>query len=287
MNNLYGSLGEKDSNFISIRIEDFFKEINHEYILQNHQTDFYTILFYTNDIGRHAIDFKDFYYAPGTFLVVRKNQIHKFYHNPNATGYLLFFKEEFLNRYVNEDEIARIIQIFNEFLTSPKTQCPQEDLQGLLGLFEGIITEYDNIDDDYSPRIIRSLLHLLANLIHRIKSRNYNKIVLKKNLRDFIKFQGLVEKNYGESKKVSYYANLMGFSSKKLNSIVQFIANKPAKDFIDDVAIIKIKKELLYTNLSIKEIAFKVGFADSTNFFKYFKNRTDFTPKEYRDTYQK
>lgn len=214
--------------------------------------------------------------------MIRKNQLHRFHYQKDTKGFLLFFKEEFLNSYLNEIEIAKIIQIFNEFITSPKTQCKKEDFAELNLLFEGIYNEYKNINDAYSLQIIRSLLHVVTSLIYRAKSKTFSKLEHKKNLREFIKFQHILEKNYQISKKVKFYADAMGFSSKKLNTIIQFITSKTAKDFIDDVVIIKIKKELLYTNLSIKEVAFKTGFKDTTNFFKYFKTRTNYTPKEYR-----
>lgn len=274
------------SNFDILRIEEFLKaDINQSY-LKNHKTNFYILMFITNDVGRHAIDYNDFYYEKGTVLAIRKDQIHHFYSNPFVKGYLLLFREEFLNSYLNESEVVYTIQMFNELLTSPKTQLIGPDYNVVVKLLNSIEIETLKISDEYSQKIIRSLLHILITLIHRIKSQGYNKVQLSKYLKEFIKFQNLLEKNYRETKKVAAYAQMLGFSSKKLNSIVKYVANKPVKNFIDEVIIIKIKRYLLHTNLSVKEIAFEVGFYDPTNLYKYFKKHTKFTPDTYKKRYK-
>jgi AraC-like DNA-binding protein len=273
------------SNFKILKIQDLFQSTKRDSFTIHHKVNFYTLIFITNDIGRHSIDYKDFYYNKGTILAIRKDQIHRFYINKNVRGYLVLFKEEFLNSYLNEGEVSRIIQMFNELLTSPKTQFKEDEFNEISQLLNSIEKEFLSISDDYSLKIIRSQLHILITLIHRIKSKGHNKVQLSRYLKEFIRFQDLLEKNYSKSKKVNYYAEKLGFSTKKLNIVVKYITNKPAKSFIDDVIIIKAKRYLLHSNLSIKEIAYKLGFKDPTNLYKYFKKHTTLTPESYRKRY--
>lgn len=274
------------SDFNILKIEDLFNSENEDVITKNHKVNFYILMFITDDIGRHSIDYNDFYYTKGTILAIRKDQIHRFYINKNTKGFLLLFKEEFLNSYLNEREVAKTIQMFNELLTSPKTHLQKKEFECIHDILKQIEKEVLKISDDYSLKIIRSLLHVLISLIHRIKAKGYNKVQLSNYLKEFIKFQNLLEKNYSESKQVNYYAEKMGFSTKKLNTIVKYIANKPVKAFIDDVIIIKAKRFLLHSNLSVKEVAFKVGFKDPTNLYKYFKKHTKYTPEAYKKRYR-
>ena len=263
----YG-LESQSSDFKILKIDDLFSYANEDEFIKNHTVNYYILIFITEDIGRHSIDFNDFYYTKGTILAIRKDQIHRFYINKNVKGFLLLFKEEFLNSYLNEREVSKTIQMFNELLCSPKTQLKQEEFSCIYDLLKQIEKEFLKISDNYSQKIIRSLLHVLITLIHRIKAKGYNKVQLSNYLKEFIKFQDLLEKNYSKSKQVSYYADKMGFSTKKLNTIVKYIANKPVKAFIDDVIIIKAKRFLLHSNLSVKEVAFRIGFKDPTNLYK-------------------
>ena len=177
--------------------------------------------------------------------------------------------------------------MFNELLASPKTQLEKKEFEKALKIIKEIEDENTRLSDSYSLKIIISSLHILITLIHRVKTKGINKVQLTNYLKEFIKFQNLLEKEFNNSKKVNFYSEKLGFSSKKLNSIVNYLANKSAKSFIDDVIIIKAKKDLLYSSLSVKEIAYKLGFKDSTNFFKYFKKNTSFTPEFYKKRYKK
>lgn len=274
------------SNFKIIRVEDFFKNQEVDVFHKNYKIDYYTIFLVTEDIGRHTINYEDFYYTKGTILAIRKDQTHRFYPNKKTKGFLLFFKEDFLNEFLNEKEISATLQMFNELLVSPKTQLKQKEFATILQVIKSIAYEYADISDSYSLTIIRSYLHVLITQIHRIKSDGYNKVQLSNYLKQFIRFQNLLEKNYMVSKKVDFYAKKLGYSSKKLNSIINYITDKSVKTFIDDVVIIKAKRDLLHLNISIKEIAYKLGFKDPTNFFKYFKKHTGFTPESFRNRYK-
>jgi AraC-like DNA-binding protein len=281
----HNSLKLQKSNFDIVNFKDLIKFEGEEVLTKNHKVNFYALIFITEGKGKHSIDFSDYDYDKGSILAIRKDQMHKFYLNKNVKGYLLCFKEEFLNSYLNEIEVANAIQMFNELLVSPKTQLEKNDFENIFKLIKEIEKEVLIINDIYSFKLIRSLLHIFITLIYRIKSTGYNTVQQSKYLKEFIKFQNLLEEDYYKTKKVYDYAYKLGFSTKKLNMVVKFIANKSAKEFIDDTVIIKVKRLLLHYDLSIKEVAFKTGFMEPTNLYKYFKKHTNFTPEEFRKKY--
>jgi len=98
----------------------------------------------------------------------------------------------------------------------------------------------------------------------------------------FLVFQELVEKDCFKSKQVQYYAQKLNISTKTLNNIVKSIVNNSAKSFIDERTIMQIKRLLISSDQSIKEIAYTSGFNDPTNFFKYFKRFTGSSPEIFR-----
>ena len=115
-------------------------------------------------------------------------------------------------------------------------------------------------------------------------SLNIQLIVNRKYLSEFIQFQNLVEKQVKTHKKVHNYAKIMGISTKTLNTVSRSIVHKSAKEFIDDICTKQIKRLLINTELSIKEIAYAMGFEESTNFYKYFKRQTQLTPEQFRSS---
>jgi len=75
---------------------------------------------------------------------------------------------------------------------------------------------------------------------------------------------------------------MMGISAKTANNITRSILNKSAKAFIDEECITQIKRMLLNTPLSVKEIAYEVGFEEPTHLYKFFKRQVGETPEQFR-----
>ena len=66
------------------------------------------------------------------------------------------------------------------------------------------------------------------------------------------------------------------------NTVTKSIVNKSTKQFIDEINTKLIKRLLINTKLSVKEIAYQSGFEETTNFYKYFKRQTQTTPEQFR-----
>ena len=273
------------SYFDIVKIEDLLqKDLNHD-IGKNHLVKFYIIFFVYEGEGYHTIDFTDYNYQQGTVLLVRKDQIHKFFRSPTVKGYLLVFTEEFIISHLNKLESLKAMQLFNDSLSFPKIVFNDiEEFSDFTILIKHLELEY-NIKDPFSIGITRSVLHIVITKLFRIKAKNGHFVERKKYMSQFLAFQKLVEEDCFKSKKVQYYAHKLGVSTKTLNNIVNNVVNDSAKSFIDERTIMQIKRLLISTDHSIKEIAYIAGFSDPTNFFKYFKKFTDSSPEVFRQAH--
>ena len=54
------------------------------------------------------------------------------------------------------------------------------------------------------------------------------------------------------------------------------------KDLNIDIHIVNAKRSLTNKSIPINKIAFDLGFDEATNFTKFFKKRTQFTPRKFR-----
>ncbi len=272
--------------FDIVQIEELFqrKDLDHS-IDQLHLVEFYILLFIREGKGLHTIDFTNYDCEKGTVLTVRKDQIHKFIRS-NMKGFLLLFTNEFLVSYLEKLEAQKTLQLFNELLGVPKVQLSPKEFQEVLKLIEEINEEYFTTNDGYSLGIIRSQLHILITKLYRIKSRQKQVRFHRKYLAEFVDFQKLVEDHVTQYSKVIKYAQMMGISTKTLNTITRTIVNKSAKEFIDEIYAKQIKRLLINTEYSIKEVAYRLGFEETTNFYKYFKRQTRMTPEQFREVHK-
>ncbi len=279
----YDNQDNPKSYFEIVKIEELLKRKLDHNIGKNHIVKFYIIFFVYEGQGYHTIDFTDYNYTKGTVLLVRKDQIHKFFRSPNVKGYLLIFTEEFMLSHLNRLEALKSMQLFNDLLSFPKLklQIGDNEFSDFATLVRQLEREY-KFRDDYSIGITRSVLHIIITKLFRIKSENGQFLEKKKYLSQFLEFQNLVEENCFKSKKVQFYAQKLSVSTKTVNNIVNSVVNKSAKVFIDEITILQIKRLLISTDHSIKEIAYTVGFDDPTNFFKYFKKFTGSSPEIFR-----
>jgi len=273
------------SFFDIVKIEDLLQRgLDHD-IGKNHLVKFYIIFFVYEGQGYHTIDFTDYSYKKGTVLLVRKDQIHKFFRSTNVKGYLLVFTEEFIISHLNRMEALKAMQLFNDSLSFPKIELnPEEAFKDFTVLLKHLELEY-NIKDNFSIGITRSVLHIVITKLFRVKAKSGSIVERKKHMSQFLEFQRLVERDCFKSKKVQYYAKAMGVSTKTLNNIVNNIVNDSAKSFIDERTIMQIKRLLISTEHTIKQIAYMVGFSDPTNFYKYFKKFTGNSPEAFRQAH--
>ncbi len=274
-----------NSYFEIVKIEELLqRELDHD-IEKNHLVKFYIIFFAYEGKGYHTIDFKDYEYDEGTVLLIRKDQIHKFFRSSDVKGFLLVFTEEFIISHLNRMEALKSMQLFNDSLSFPKIVFNnKEEFSDFTILIKHMESEY-RTKDDFSIGITRSVLHIVITKLFRIKAKAGHTIGRKKYMEQFLEFQMLVEEDCFKSKKVQYYAQKMGISTKTLNNIVNNVINSSAKTFIDERTIMQIKRLLISTDHSIKEIAYISGFSDPTNFFKYFKKFTDNSPEAFRQAH--
>jgi len=271
-----------NSFFDIVRIEEFLhRDLDHN-IEVNHLVKFYIIIVILEGQGYHTIDFTDYNYKKGTVLLVRRDQVHKFFKSPNVKGYLLAFTEEFIIGHLNRMEALKTMQLFNESLGFPKIEFKlKEEFTNFSVLVKHLELEYST-QDTFSAGITRSLLHIVITKLFRTKAEAGHFVEDKKYILQFLAFQKLVEKECFKSRKVQYYANKLAVSTKTLNIIVKDVIKISAKSFIDERATMQIKRLLLTTDYSIKEIIYIAGFNDPNHFFKYFKKFTDTSPKAFR-----
>lgn len=105
-----------------------------------------------------------------------------------------------------------------------------------------------------------------------------------KLLREFNLF---LEKNYQKLHKVSDYAELLNKSPKTISNQFKALGLKSPSKMIQERIILEAKRYLMYSDLSIKETAFQLGFEDASAFSNYFKNRMNITPGQFREIYIK
>jgi len=95
-------------------------------------------------------------------------------------------------------------------------------------------------------------------------------------------FKEYVAKDIRKSRTVKYYADKLNIAPRRLAKASQSVLGKTPKEVIKDYVIAEFKRQLIYTDLSIKEIGREYGFLDENNFSSFFTKEVGISPKEFR-----
>lgn len=99
-------------------------------------------------------------------------------------------------------------------------------------------------------------------------------------------FRIRVRKNYKTLKSPSEYAEQLNISRGYLTEVVREVTGKPAQYWIHHEILIEAKRLLAFTHLTVKEIAYELGYTDHTYFSRLFAKLEDQSPSEFRNENQ-
>ena len=100
----------------------------------------------------------------------------------------------------------------------------------------------------------------------------------------FDRFIRLVAEHYHEERNVGFYADKLCLTPKYLSKLIKIATGRSAPEWIDSYVILEAKNLLKYSNVTIKEIVYRLHFPNQSVFYKFFKARTGMTPTEYRNS---
>lgn len=247
-----------------------------------HRVHFFIILFITQGHGKHFIDFQSYPYERGTMFFISKGQVHAFEISQMNDGYLILFTEAFLQTYFIQSEIFSFYRLYNYHVYTPVIQREDIGDEDIFSILQAIRQEYARPENQFKEHILACYLRLLLLKAERIKEATTPQIRHSHRYHTFLLFKHALETGHTTSRNAREYAEMLHISYKHLNTICKEFTSLSAKQFIDRWVILELKRQLAISDLSVKEIAYQLGFDEPTNLVKFFKQRTGQTPTQFR-----
>ena len=70
-----------------------------------------------------------------------------------------------------------------------------------------------------------------------------------------------------------------------MSTLIKKVSGKPAKQWIDEAIIARIKVALRHSDKQMTQISDEMNFANTSFFTKYFKRLTGMTPLQFRNSF--
>ena len=159
------------------------------------------------------------------------------------------------------------------------------------GVIENMEREYRSNIDNFSQSVIVSQLETLLNYSNRFYNRQF--ITRQKASNDLlIKLEELLDEYFdGQNESqaglptVKYIAGKLNVSPHYLSDMLRSLTGQNAQQHIHDKLIERAKEALTTTTLSVGEIAYRLGFEHTQSFNRLFKNKTEQSPLEFRNSF--
>jgi len=249
-----------------------------------HRHDFYTIILVKDASGKHFVDYVEYPIKPGILFFVSPEQVHQVVVEGDIpSGDIIMFNTDFLVRYSIDEDFIFNLGLFSCSTGTPPLLLPDRGISKLIILSNEIRDAFNN-DEPYKFEVIAAFvkLFLIECNKYAVPSKDLNP-QSKQSGRPLIKeFRELLMKHYSGWHKVGDYANALNITSDYLNNVLKSNLGKTAKEMIFDRIILEAKRLGLHTELSSKEIAYRLGFDDPSHFSKFFKNETGESFSDFR-----
>lgn len=102
----------------------------------------------------------------------------------------------------------------------------------------------------------------------------------------FRRFFALLEQTRGRERAVKWYAEQLSITPKYLSAVCKKETTRTALELITEMALHEIRHQLLASDDSIKEIAYRMNFPSFTFFCKYFRQHFGMSPMDFRQSYR-
>lgn len=207
--------------------------------------------------------------ANSTSLIFAKQNAHfSISPEPGTTGMVISFSMQFLQTLTGAaPKLQRLPVQLNQ---AKQLTLQQAELEQLTTLVENLADELDRDYGNTKSAIIHALFQIFAFEISRLltkqsplKMARFNPLIMR--------FYLLLEEHFASFKQPFQYANLMYITPTQLNSIAKTALGCTASTIIQERIVSEAKTLILHSDLSMKEVAYKLGFEDLSHFSRFFK----------------
>jgi AraC-like DNA-binding protein len=234
-----------------------------------------------------TIDFNHYETKSPSLFFINSNQYLQINKEGKKKGYFMYYNRDFYCVQIHDAEVACDGLLFNNIFEMPMTTLPEKEVLFIEGIYEQIQGEFENPDSSQEEMIRTYLKQLIikATRIWKIQQLGVLNEEPSKEMDFFRDFSRLVEIHFRTKHTVADYAAILGVAPKTLSNKFNRLELTQPNDIIKDRIILEAKRLLGYSSLSVKEIAYQLGYEDPAYFNRLFTNKVGDTPSNFKKKY--
>jgi len=234
----------------------------------------------TLDLEADAIPFE----APAV-ITLTPTVAHGFRFHPDVTeGFVVSFTEDVAGA-LGEDGSAALARLRSIASNPPLSFQRHEDVLRLDRLCSELLDETSFAREGYEVAA-RSYLALIGIEVARLAASHKRSGAVTLTTADptVEELRRLIEANFHTERNIGFYASKLAMTPDRLNDHVKRATGVTAGHLLRQRILTEAKRQLVFTRLTVGEIAYDLAFADPSHFGRFFKKQTGTTPQAFRDS---
>jgi AraC family transcriptional regulator, transcriptional activator of pobA len=248
-------------------------------VREPHRHAYHELIWVREGRGRHLIDGEQVQFGPHTLTLIAKGQVHQFAEADDVSGLVVRFDDEWLSgsrRWLFSGQACTALRV-------PEGDAPR--FGALLDLLR------EEVERPAGPESAELRSHLLSAAL--LWAQRWREAELEgggatsTDVHLHREFQETLERDFTTSHEARHYAAELGVTTGTLSRTLMKLTGRTTKQLILDRVLLEAARLLRFSDLSIKEIAARLGYGDQFAFSKAFKRRRGEAPLDFRARYER
>jgi AraC family transcriptional regulator, transcriptional activator of pobA len=239
-----------------------------------HRHAYHELIWVREGTGRHVIDGDPVEFGPHTLTLIAKGQVHQFQRADDVTAVVARFEDEWLassRRWLFSGQSCTALSV------------PDEDAARFDALLDLLRVEVDQPAGPESAELRRHLLSAALLWAQRWREGQLEEGgASRTDLQLYQEFDELLERDFATYHDAGHYAAELAVTTGTLSRLLTRLTGRSTKQVIIDRVMLEAVRLLRFSDLSVKEIADRLGFSDQFAFSKAFKRQRGEAPADFR-----
>lgn len=276
-------LEDRAANGLEIR-HTSFPGVKEEFSsFQVHRDDNYIFLLVESGDGSLVVDFETVSLRAGEFYFIAPGQVHYDIRANHAACWSLAIHPTIIPK--------ELVKVFEHQLLQQQPRMPGKKVfDQCLSVIESL---YEQVNSDGSKAFYQQLCSAFLQCFLTVAASIYSPALDgqpsagTRPLQITSAFRQLLATHVKKEKSPSFYAAQLHISEIYLNEAVKKTTGCNITHWIMNEVILEARRLLSYSDMSVKEIAYLLGYEDYAYFSRVFKKATQTSPVAFRANYLK
>lgn len=235
--------------------------------------------------GIHRIDDKEGEFHAPWLMWIPSDTVHGFSFSVGTEGFVVSVADDFLATAIRHDPEAPALRaVVDDPFSAAMGSAEEIDLE-LEQVSEALLREAGGSYPGTISATVALIKLLLVGLVRTRAIRTINGPAAEARAGLYRRYRKLVEAHLREGWPIARYADALCATTDRLHAACTEAAGRSPQELLHERLMLEAKRSLIYTTMSVAEIAGDLGFADPAYFSRFFAKRAGISPSAYREAH--